>query len=225
MRAGHFGTGPHHDRRADGDELANVGMRGDREPDALRHRPLDARRAVIRADDQFVAAAAKLVFPEDQLAVAKPDDADDEGASLLETTRLRKYRRHAQPTACADDLLRLADAARNAHRPDQRVECGADAALLLHFARGLADRLDDQGDRALVAVKVRDGERDALAFGVGHHDDELAGPCGPGHERVMDLEQERDGGKILPRHDRELRELFHAEHRRCPRAGTSPAAS
>jgi hypothetical protein len=45
---------------------------GDRLADALGDEALDARRAVVGADDQLVAAGAELVFPEDQRLLRKP---------------------------------------------------------------------------------------------------------------------------------------------------------
>jgi hypothetical protein len=77
----------------------------------------------------------------------------------------------------------------------------ADAAGLLHFPRGLADGLDDQGDGALAGIVVGDGERDPLAFGVGHDDDELPGPRRAGHPRVTDLEQVGHVGEIFASDD------------------------
>ena len=56
----------------------------------------------------------------------------------------------------------------------------------------------------LVTVEVGDRQRDALAVLVLHHDDELARPGGPGHQRMADLEQVGDVGEILARHDLEV---------------------
>ena len=65
---------------------------------------------------------AELVLPEHQVLVAEAEHADDVRAAFLEAARLRKDRRHAEAAADADDLLGLADRARDAHRPDQRVQ-------------------------------------------------------------------------------------------------------
>ncbi len=61
---------------------------------------------------------------------------------------LREDRRDAEAAADAQDLLPLADVARNAHRADDRVQARADPAIALHLARRLADGLDHQRDRA-----------------------------------------------------------------------------
>ena len=89
--------------------------------------------------------------------------------------------------------------------PTRPYEPGADPAFLLHLARGLADRLDDQRDRAALAVEVGDGQRDALAVLVEHDDDELPGPGGARHHRMAHLEQVCDVGEVLPAHDLEVR--------------------
>ncbi len=63
-----FGAALHHDRRADGDHLVDVGVFGDRLLDAFGDEALDARRAVVGADDQLVADGAELALPEHQVA-------------------------------------------------------------------------------------------------------------------------------------------------------------
>jgi hypothetical protein len=118
---------------------------------------------------------------------------------------LRKDRRDAEAAADADHLVRMADRGRHAHRPDQRVQPRAGAARLLHLARRLADRLDDQRDRAALAVVVGDRQRDPLAMLVQHDDDELPGPGGARHQRVAHLQQVGDVGEVLPAHDLEIR--------------------
>src|SRR6516225_5125988 len=164
----------HHERRPDRHRLINVGMALQRLTDSLGDEPLEAGRAVVGAQDQLVATGAELVLPEDQVAAAKTENANDGGPALFMRARLRVDRSDAEPAADAHDLFGLADVARDAHRPDHRVKPRATAALLLHLARGLAHRLDDQRDRAALTVEIGDGERDALAVRVGHNDDELA---------------------------------------------------
>ena len=179
-------------------------MPGDRLSDAVGDQALDAGRPVVGADDHLVAAGAELVFPEHQAHVAEPEHADHEGAALLVGARLRIDRRHTEAAADADHLLRLPDVARDAHRPDHRVQPGADAAGLLHLARGLADRLDDQRDRPAVAVEVGDRQRNALAMLVFHDDHELTGLGRLGQQRMADLQQVGDVGEIRARDDFEV---------------------
>ena len=66
-----------------------------------------------------------------------------------------------------------------------------DLAFLLHLPGRLADRLDHQGDGALVAIEVGDGERNALAVLVEHDDDELPRLGGLGHQGMAHFEQDR----------------------------------
>jgi len=88
--------------------------------------------------------------------------------------------------------------ARNAHRTDGSEQQGSDAAVALHFARRLADRLDDQRDGAARAIVVRDRQRDALSVLAGHDDDELPGAGCPGQQRMPHFEQERHIREVLP---------------------------
>jgi len=81
------------------------------------------------------------------------------------------------------------------------VQVRTDLAVTLHFPGRLADGLDHQRDGALVAVEVGDGQRDAFALGVRHHDHELARPGGLGHPWMADLEQVSDVREVLARDD------------------------
>src|SRR5436190_2120720 len=204
VRARRLGAALHHDRRADGDDLVDVGVLRDRLADALGDESLDSRPAVVRADDHLVAAGAELVCPEDKRLAAKTDDADHVGAALVIRARLRKDGRDAEAAADADGLLRLAEVARDSHWTDDRVQPGAGAAALLHLARRLADRLDDEGDRAALAIEIGDRQRDALAARMLHHDHELARMRCPGHRRMGDLEQVRDFGEVFALQDLEV---------------------
>jgi hypothetical protein len=126
LRARGVGAALHHDRRADGHHLVDVGVLGHRLLDARGDQALDAGRAIVGADDQFIAAGAELVFPEHQRLVAKAQHADDVGTAFLVGAGLRVDRRHAQPAAHADHLLGLPDVAGDAHRPHHRVQPRAD---------------------------------------------------------------------------------------------------
>jgi hypothetical protein len=91
--------------------------------------------------------------------------------------------------------------ARDPHRANERSQARADPAIALHFPRRLADCLDHERDRALVAVEVGDRERDAFSLVVRHHDDELARARGFGQQWMVNLEQEGDVRELLPSHD------------------------
>ena len=55
--------------------------------------------------------------------------------------------------------------------------------------RGRADLLEDDGDRAVFAVKIRDGERNALALCADTQDDELTRLCLARNVRRLDHHQ------------------------------------
>src|ERR1035437_5152364 len=199
-----LGTGFHHHRRTDGDDLVDIGMRLKRDLDAVGDKTFHAGRAVVGAQDQFVADGPEGVFPEHQILVAKTQDSDHIGAGFLVAARLRKHRRHAQAATHAHDLFRLTDVGRNSHRSHHAVESGADPALLLHLFGCLADRLDHQRDGAFFGVEVGDGEGNALALLIEHDDHKLPRLGGFGHQRVAHLQQVSDVGKILSCHDLEI---------------------
>jgi hypothetical protein len=71
-------------------------------------------------------------------------------------------------------------------------------------ARVAGDGIDER-DRALGAVVVGDGERDASALGARHRDDGLSGLRRARHHRVPRFKEVRDVGEVLPRHDFERR--------------------
>ena len=177
----------------------------DRLLDSLGDQSLDADRAVVGADDVLVAEGPELVLPEHQVLVAEADDPDHVGAGLLVAARLREDRRHAQAAADADDLLRVPLISLGMPiGPTRPYSVRADSAVLLHLPGRLADRLDDQRDRAGDAVEVGDGQRDALTVLVQHDDDELARPRRLGHQRMAHLEQVGDVGEVLPLDDLEV---------------------
>jgi hypothetical protein len=181
VRTRGLGARPHHDRRTDRNELIDIRMIADGELHAVGGQPLDARRSVIRTNDEFIAAAAELVFPENEILGAKAHDANDISAALFESTGLRINRRDTEPAADADDLFRVARMARQSHRPHHGVELRAASTRLLHLFGRLAHRLDNQRDGSFLAVEVSNGERDTLAVFSGHYDNELARAGGFGH--------------------------------------------
>src|SRR5574341_217738 len=198
-----LGAGFHHHRRTDGDDFFDIRMFLQREVDAVGDEAADAHRAIIGAQNQLLADAFEFVLPEDQVVRTETEHADDARTRLLARSRLRKHRRDAEAAADAQDFFRFPDMARDAHRADERMQMRADLADLLHLLGGLADRLDDEGDGSLGAVKIRERERDALALRVRHDDDELAGPCRLSHPRVTHLEKVGRVGEVISRDDLE----------------------
>ena len=199
-----IGARLHHHRRADRNDLFDVGVPRHGDLDAVGDHALHARRTVVRAQDEFVAAGLELVFPENQILGPKTEDSDHIGAAFLEAARLGEDRRHAQAAANAHHLFGVADRAGDAHRADHRVQRRTDLAFLLHLPGGLADRLDYQRDGSLVLVEIRDGERNPLALLVEHDDHELPRPGGLGHQRMAHLQQVSGVGEILACHDLEI---------------------
>ena len=51
------------------------------------------------------------------------------------------------------------------------------------------------------SVEIGDRERNSLAVLMRHDDHELAGLCGPRHQRMMDLQRVGDVGEILTGND------------------------
>ena len=173
-RPGGLDAGVHHRQRADGDDQVR--------PVVLQHllqrRGDEARlavAAVVGADDQLVAVAAEAVFPEHQVLVAEADDAGGAVAGLLERAQLREDRRHAEAAADQHHVPGPAHMLGQAERADEVGEAVALLVVVAHLPRRLAERLDDHGDRALVAIEVGDGERDALAALVQAQHDEVPG--------------------------------------------------
>ena len=219
-----FRAGPHHDRRADRNRFVDVRMRGKRLLHALGDEALDAGRAVVGADDQLIAHRAELFLPEHHALVAESDDADHVGAVARIGAGLRIDGGHAEAAADAQHFLRAADVTGNAHGADDREQAGSDMAVLLHFARRLADGLDHQRDRALLGVEVGEREGNALPVFMLHHDDELPGLGGLGHRRMANLQLVGDVGVVLAPDDLEVRHFdkprFHViAMPAAPRAG------
>ena len=165
---------------------------------------LNADRSVVGADDELITNCPEFVFPEDQTLVSEADDADNVSAAFLEGARLRVDRRNTEAATNTDDLLGVADRARDTHRTDQRVERGADFAFFLHLSGRFTDCLDYQRDRSFVAVEVGNGQRYPLTVFVEHDDHELPRFCRLGHQRVVNFEQVGDIGKIFSSHNFEI---------------------
>ena len=119
--------------------------------------------------------AANLSCQKIRSRLRNPMTPIDMGATLLVGPGLRKHRRHAQAAADAHDLLRMADVARHAHRPDQgeqrlptwQSRCIACVVLPTAWMTSVIG--------ALVAIEVGQRQRNPLTMLVRHHDDELPG--------------------------------------------------
>jgi hypothetical protein len=111
---------------------------------------------------------------------------DDVVAGLAKRAGGREDR-GADAAADDDRGAELVDVRRPAEGADE-VEDRIAAVQGVQLDGGLADALDDDGDRPLSDVGGLDGERDALAMFVKPQDDELAGPLRACDARCLDLE-------------------------------------
>ena len=73
--------------------------------------------------------------------------------------------------------------------------------LVAELLGGGAHGLDNDGDSALLAVIVMDGDGDTLAIFIHPQDDELAGLCLFGNHRSLDLIQDHGGFQRFFGHD------------------------
>ena len=192
-------TGVHHRQRPDRDDQVRPVV----VQDFLQRRG-DERRlavaAVVGAYDQVVAVAAEGLFPEHEVLVAKADDAGGPVASLLERAQLRIHRRHTEAAADQHHVPGPAHMLRQAERADEVDDAVAGLVVVTHFQRRLAERLDHQGDRALVAIVIGDGERNAFAALAQAQHDEMPGLGGARHVGRAHLPEKRG-----------LRECFAAD--------------
>src|SRR5450759_1517538 len=174
----------HHDGWAD--RVGQVDAAGFAELlERLGDQTLAAAAAVISGDYQLITDLPHLVLPEQQALVAGAEDGDDPVAGLFERPGDGIDRRHPDAAPGADDRAHFVDLARHAQRTDEVAERVA-FAQCLQMARRRADRLDDDGDGARLAVEIGDGERDPLPLFVDHQDDELSWLAGCGDRRSLD---------------------------------------
>ncbi len=108
------------------------------------------------------------------------------------------------PPPTHSTFFACADRTRDAHRPDHRVQRGADRQLCCISFVVLPTAWITSVIVPRSAVEVGDRQRNALAVLGLHHDDELAGLRGLRHQRVAHLEQVGDGREILARNDFEM---------------------
>ena len=124
----------------------------------------------------------------------------DLGSAVVEL--LQNGIRDGAAHAAADDTdlllaLGFGGLAQGAHKVVQIL------ALLLvaELFGGGAHGLDNDGDSALLAVIVMDGDGDTLAVFIHPQDDELAGLCLFGNHRSLDLIQDHGGFQRFFGHD------------------------
>ena len=140
---------------------------------------------------------AELVFPEHQILGAEPHDAGGAVAGRLEGAQLRIDRCDAKAAADQHHMADLLDMLRQAERADEIVEAVARLVVVAHLPRRLAERLDDNGDCALVAVVVGDRQRNPLAALVQADHDEVTGLRRLSDIGGRDLPQERGFGEYF----------------------------
>ena len=147
-------------------------------------------RAVVGHDVQVVACILELVHQDEQAGRAEADDHVHIRARLVQRLGLRIGDGDAQTPADDRDLFALLalELARLAQRADEILQR---LALLerVQPARGRADLLKNDRDRALFPVIARDGQRDTLALLVDAQDDELARLRLSRNARRLDLHQ------------------------------------
>ena len=121
---------------------------------------------------QVGAGVLHLVLEDDDVLGAEAGDEVDLDAHFVQLLGLRIRDRTAQTAADDSNLFEAVELALLAERTDEIVQ----AVALVQRAerlRGRADLLEDDGDRAVFAVKIRDGERNSLALCADTQDDEL----------------------------------------------------
>ena len=200
-RPGGLGAGVHHRQRTDGDHQVGFVAR--------RHllkrggdEAVPAVAAVVGADDQFVGVAAEFILPEHAVLAAKAHDRGGAIADLLECAQLREYRRNPQPAADQHHMPDFLDMLRQSERPDEILELVALIEVVAHFVRRLAERLDDHGDGAALAIIVGDGQRNALAALVETEHDEVARLRRLRDVGRVNLPEKCRVGKTFPANDR-----------------------
>src|SRR3954449_11524564 len=108
-------------------------------------------RTAVGADDEFVRVFPELVLPEHQAPGAETHNRRGARAGFLERPQLREDRGDAEAAADKNHMLCLADMLRQAERTDEILDGVAGLVLVAHFARRLAERLDDDGHEAFFA--------------------------------------------------------------------------
>ena len=173
--------------------------------------PARPARAVVGAHDHL-GEGSELLVEQHALAGAGAQHDDHLGAELGESASDRKHHGCADPAGHADRGAIGDEIARPAERTDDVVDPVA-GSQRHQIGRALADRLDDEDDRALCRVAVGDRERDAFGAGTEPDDDELTGlacrgdPGSPDDQLVHVGRQLRVGQDLVARNARVARAL------------------
>ena len=131
---------------------------------------------------QIGAGVLHLVLEDDDVLAAETGDEVNLSAHFVQLLGLRICDSAAQTAADNSDLFQTLKLAGLAERADKIMQTFA-LVQAAERLRGRADLLKDDGDRTLFAVKVRDGERNALALCADTQDDELTRLCLAGNVR------------------------------------------
>ncbi len=137
---------------------------------------------------QIGAGVLHLVLEDDDVLAAETGDQVDLDAHFVQLLSLRIRDRTAQTAADNSDLFQALEFALLAERTYKVMQAVA-LVQLAERLRGRADLLEDDGDRAVFAVKIRDGERNALALCADTQDDELTRLCLARNVRRLDHHQ------------------------------------
>ena len=151
-----------------------------------------AAGAVVRHQREVLGAGLEFVLEDHEVLVAEADDRGDLGAEPVQL--FGDWQRDGAADAAADhaDLLEAVEVAGRAERADEIGQAVALVQVVQLFSRR-ADNLENDRDRALLAVVPGDRQRDALAVRLGAQDNELAGLRLFRDERRVDFHP-RDGG-------------------------------
>ena len=183
-------AGAHHRQRTDGDD--QVGPVGDQHlAKRLGDQTRTAMAGVVGAHDQLVALSSEPLFPEHPVAGAEAHDPGGAIAGRLEGPELRVDRRHSETAAHHRHVTNLLNELGQAERTHEVVEAVPLPVVVAHLPGRLAQRLDDDGDDAALAVEVGDRQRDALTALVQPGHDEMPRLRGAGDVGRQDIPAKR----------------------------------
>ena len=179
----------HHDRRTDSDDHVRLALGVFAEfLKRFGNETLAAIRTVVSHEDDVVSESSHFVLHEEQAFVTGTHDDGDLVACSLEGLNDRVHRGDTHATAHANHVAKILDVGRRAERAHEHGNIVTDFELG-KFGGGLANRLENQGDRAFSRVGIGDGERHAFAvILVRLEDDKLAGLTLLGDQRGLDAE-------------------------------------
>ena len=181
-RTGELSTGLHHRQRPDGNDLFDIIVLLEDLVQDYGDEALGAEGAVVGRHPELVGKTRKAVVPEHQVLAAKSDDGNRVGAQLLVAPQLREDGGNSQASSDEDGLPLLLNVRCQAQRADE-IEDGGSFGHGHHLEGSFADRLDYDGNRAALAVIIRNGQRNALPGFVDPQHDEMSRLARPGYLR------------------------------------------